>query len=65
MLGQLLAVVRGVHWALPVFPIATPQWAVPAVLSVALLVGLVFGSWPARRAARLDPVAALRRSRRV
>jgi hypothetical protein len=36
-----------------------PVWAVIATLSLSLAVGLLFGLLPARRAARLDPVAAL------
>jgi putative ABC transport system permease protein len=43
----------------PAFPINPPVWAVWAALAVAVSVGIVFGSLPARRAARLDPVAAL------
>jgi putative ABC transport system permease protein len=38
-----------------------PAWAVSAALAVAVLVGAVFGVLPARRATRLDPVAALAR----
>jgi putative ABC transport system permease protein len=48
----------GVYPALPARP---PAWAVGSSLVVALLVGLGFGLAPARRAARLDPVAALGR----
>jgi ABC-type antimicrobial peptide transport system permease subunit len=39
---------------------AVPLWAVVAGLSVSLGVGLAFGVWPALKAARLDPVDALR-----
>ena len=38
-----------------------PVWAVTAALAVAVSVGAVFGVMPARRATRLDPVAALAR----
>lgn len=45
----------------PEFPAAPPGWAVAAALALALGVGLLFGVWPAQRATRLDPVAALAR----
>jgi putative ABC transport system permease protein len=38
-----------------------PLWAPLAAVGVALASGLIFGVLPARRAARLDPVAALSR----
>ncbi len=49
--------VTGRIW--PAFPAATPAWAVAAALGVSVVVGVVFGMLPARRATALDPVAAL------
>lgn len=48
----------------PDFPVAPPAWAPAAALGVALGVGTLFGYLPARRATRLDPVAALAGGRR-
>jgi putative ABC transport system permease protein len=46
----------------PVLPVAPPWWAVLAATATALGTGILFSVWPARRAARLDPVMALARS---
>ena len=42
-------------------PAEVTWWSVALALGVSVAVGLVFGVLPARRAGRLDPVAALRR----
>jgi putative ABC transport system permease protein len=39
---------------------AVPWWLVAAAISFSLIVSLVSGLYPASRAARLDPVQALR-----
>jgi putative ABC transport system permease protein len=44
----------------PNLPTAVPLWAALAGVLVSVGVGLFFGIWPAGRAARLDPVEALR-----
>lgn len=44
---------------IPDFQVVTPLWAIVAALSVTVITGLVFGSIPARQAAKLDPVRAL------
>jgi putative ABC transport system permease protein len=43
----------------PSLPVSPPWWAVVAATVTALGTGILFSVWPARRAARLDPVAAL------
>jgi putative ABC transport system permease protein len=43
----------------PTLPVSPPWWAVIAACTMALGTGILFSVWPARRAARLDPVAAL------
>lgn len=45
----------------PALPATPPPWAVAAAVVLSVGVGLTFGVLPARRAARLDPVAALAR----
>jgi len=43
----------------PSLPVSPPWWAVVAACGTALGTGILFSVWPARRAAQLDPVAAL------
>jgi putative ABC transport system permease protein len=54
---------RALRVLYPEFPVQPPLWAVVASLVVSISVGVLFGSLPARRAARLDPVEALMRNR--
>jgi putative ABC transport system permease protein len=44
----------------PALPTAVPLWAAALGVLVSVAIGLFFGIWPANKAARLDPVVALR-----
>jgi putative ABC transport system permease protein len=60
--GLLLGILTtlGVRTAWPSIPASTPMGSVAAALIVSAFTGILFGLLPAMRAARLDPVAALR-----
>jgi putative ABC transport system permease protein len=53
--GLVLLVRVGLKW-----PGSVPLWAALTGIVVSVTVGLVFGVWPAMKAAKLDPVEALR-----
>lgn len=56
-LGQLAISVLQVVY--PNFPIKLPDWGLLSSLGVSIVTGLLFGVLPARKAAKLDPIAAL------
>jgi putative ABC transport system permease protein len=65
LVGGFFGVVGGIVVAKTVtliigMPSSVPLWAVLAALIVSSSVGLFFGVYPAKRAARLDPIVALR-----
>jgi putative ABC transport system permease protein len=65
LVGGLLGVIFGIVFAKGItaligMPSSIELWAVAAGLIVSTSVGVFFGVYPAKRAARLDPIAALR-----
>jgi putative ABC transport system permease protein len=65
LIGGALGVLSGVGFAEIVtaiigMPSSIKLWAIAAGLTVAASVGVFFGVYPARKAARLDPIVALR-----
>jgi len=64
--GGLLGIAVGwmlsfmIRLLVPSLPSAVPLWSVVAGFAVATSIGLFFGIWPAMKAARLDPIVALR-----
>ncbi|MBP6003514.1 MAG: ABC transporter permease [Pyrinomonadaceae bacterium] len=65
VIGGVIGVIfaAGIIWMLAwatKLPLTLPIWAVAAAIGVSCAVGIVFGVVPARQAAALDPIEALR-----
>jgi putative ABC transport system permease protein len=64
--GGLIGIIVGwilsflIRTLVPGLPSTVPLWSVAAGVLVSISVGLFFGLWPAVKAARLDPIVALR-----
>ncbi len=56
-LGSLAT--RVLAWRFPAWEAHAPQWAVVGAILLSVVVGLISGAWPARRAMRTEPVTAL------
>jgi putative ABC transport system permease protein len=57
LVGELASLLMNKYSPLPAY---VPLWAIVMGVGISALVGIVFGLWPAWKAARLDPIDALR-----
>ena len=55
--GEVASLLMNAYSPLPAF---VPVWAILVGVGISASVGIVFGLWPAWKAARLDPIEALR-----
>jgi putative ABC transport system permease protein len=64
--GGIIGVLLGggisllINLTIPTLPSSIPLWSIILAVAVSMSVGLFFGMYPAIKAAKLDPVDALR-----
>ena len=57
IVGEIASLLMNRYSPLPAF---VPLWAIGVGIGISASVGIIFGLWPAWKAARLDPIEALR-----
>jgi putative ABC transport system permease protein len=57
LVGELISLAMNQFSPLPAY---VPLWAIGVGIGISASVGIIFGMWPAWKAARLDPIEALR-----
>jgi putative ABC transport system permease protein len=57
IVGEIFSILMNIYSPLPAF---VPLWAILVGIGISAAVGIIFGLWPAWKAARLDPIEALR-----
>ncbi|MGH9956775.1 MAG: ABC transporter permease, partial [Pyrinomonadaceae bacterium] len=57
VVGEIASLLMNRYSPLPAY---VPLWAIAVGVGISAAVGIVFGLWPAWKAARLDPIVALR-----
>ena len=56
-IGEIASFLMNKYSPLPAY---VPLWAIGVGVGISSSVGIIFGLWPAWKAARLDPIEALR-----
>jgi putative ABC transport system permease protein len=57
VVGEVASLLMNKYSPLPAY---VPMWAIGVGLGISAAIGIIFGLWPAWKAARLDPIEALR-----
>jgi putative ABC transport system permease protein len=57
LVGEIASILMNIYSPLPAY---VPIWAIALGIGISAAVGIIFGLWPAWKAARLDPIEALR-----